>query len=96
MAIRNTKQFTKACAHWKRKPPGERATEIQFRIYFCDKYEVFNAERDALHDIGVANNAKLQEKLDRTQAQVTEMSSKLLAQSVLRRNIIPLLTQQCQ
>ena len=44
---------------------------------------MFDAERDSLHDIGVANNAELQEKLDRTQAQVTKMGSQLKAQSVL-------------
>ena len=83
MAVRQTKQFTKACAHWKRKPPGERNTESQFRLYFSEKYKVFDAERDTLHDIGVANNAELQKKLERTQAQVTKMGAQLIAQSAL-------------
>jgi len=83
MAIQKTKQFAKACTNWKRKPPGDRATENQLRTYFGDKYEIFDAERDSLHDIGVANNVELQEKLDRTQAQVTAMSSQLVAQNEL-------------
>jgi len=58
MAIQKTKQFAKACTNWKRKPPGDRATENQLRTYFGDKYEIFDAERDSLHDIGVANNVE--------------------------------------
>ena len=73
----------KAFAHWKQKPPGERNTEAQFRLYFSEKYEVFDIERDTLHDIGVANNAELQKKLERTQAQVTKMGAQLIAQSAL-------------
>ena len=36
MAVQKTKQFTKACAKWKRKPVLERTTEKQARVYFKD------------------------------------------------------------
>ena len=83
MAIQQSKQFTKACEQWKRKIAIERATEAQLREYFSQKYEVFDAERDSLHDIGAANNAELQENLEHTQAQVSKMSAQLVAQSAL-------------
>ena len=34
MAVRGTKQFTKACEKWKRKPAQDRATEAQARTFF--------------------------------------------------------------
>ena len=83
MAIQQSKQFTKACEQCKRKTAIKRATEAQFREYFSNKYEVFDAEHDLLHDIGVANNAELKEKLERTQAQVSKMGAQLVAQSSL-------------
>ena len=33
MAVRGTKQFTKACEKWKRKPAQDRATEEQARTF---------------------------------------------------------------
>ena len=79
MAIQQSKQFTRTCEQWKRKIAIERATEAQFWEDFSKKYEVFNTERDSLHDIGVANNAELQENLEHTQAQVSKIGAQLVA-----------------
>ena len=64
MAVHKSKQFTKACAKWKRKPAASRATEAQAREYFKSVYEIFDLERDSFHEMGVANNVVMQEKLD--------------------------------
>ena len=56
MAVRGTKQFTKACEKWKRKPAQDQTTEAQARTFFKDVYEIFDAERESFHDMGLANN----------------------------------------
>ena len=57
------------CEKWKQKSSGERATEVLARAYFKDAYEIYDAERDSLHEIGVANNAVMQEKVDKLMAE---------------------------
>ena len=79
MAIWSSKQFTKACEIQKRKPAPNRATKAQFRTFFQEKYEIYDAGRDLLHDIGVANNAVMQEKLDQQQAQMEVLTEKFVA-----------------
>ena len=62
MAIHKSKQSTKACAKWKQKPAAERATKVQARAYFKDVCEIFDAERDSFHEMGVTNNVVMQKK----------------------------------
>ena len=76
MTIRGSKQLTKAYEKSKRKPVGNRFTEAQCRIFFKKTYEIYDAERDSLKDIGVANNGVLQRKLDQTTAGITEINKK--------------------
>ena len=68
MAVQNTKQFPKACSKWKKKPEGDCLTKAQARTYFKDVYEVFDEQRDSLHDMGVANNVEMKETLDKLMA----------------------------
>ena len=63
MAVQKTKQFSKACTKWKKKDEADRAIEDQAREFFEDMYEVFDDQRDSLHDVGVANSA-VTEKMD--------------------------------
>ena len=79
MAVQKTKQFTKACAKWKRKPPASRATEAQAREYFKSVYEIFDLERDSFHEMGVANNVVMQEKLDSLAAENAIMQREMAA-----------------
>ena len=79
MAVQKTKQFTKVCEKWKQKPAGERATEAQARTYFKGAYEIYDAERDSLHEIGVANNAVIQEKMDKLKAENMQMKLDMAA-----------------
>ena len=81
MAIQKIGQFVKACERWIKLPIGEWHTEALFRVYFTNKYDIFDAQRDSLHNIGVKNNAEIQETLDRTQVEVDELQLQLLAQS---------------
>ena len=52
MAVQKMKQFPKACSKCKKKDKIDRATEAQARVYFKDMYEIFDEQRDSLHDIG--------------------------------------------
>ena len=70
MAVRGLKQFTKACETWKWKSAGDRATEAQCWALFKEKYEIYDAEQDSLHDMSVANNTVMQEKLDQQTAKI--------------------------
>ena len=63
MVVQKTKQFQKACTKWKRKPAVDHATEAQPRAYFKDVYGIYDEERDSFHEVGVANNAVMQEKM---------------------------------
>ena len=64
MPAKKTKQFRKVCAKWKEKPTGNCATEAQARTYLKEAYEIYDAERDSLHEMRVANNVVMQEKID--------------------------------
>ena len=77
MAVQKTKQFTKACAKWKRKPAVDRATEAQARTYFKDVYEIFDLERDSFHELGIANNVVIQEKMDSLAAENAAIKQEL-------------------
>ena len=73
MAVQKTKQFAKVCTKWKKKPTGNRATEAQTRAYFKDAYKIYDEERDSFHEVGVANNVVMQEKLDKLTAENVQM-----------------------
>ena len=79
MAVQKTKQFPKACSKWKKKPEWAHNTEAQAKGYFKNMYEIFDEQRDSLHDIGVTNNVVMQEKLDSLAADNTLMRQKMVA-----------------
>mmetsp|Transcript_24127 Transcript_24127/g.27593 ORF Transcript_24127/g.27593 Transcript_24127/m.27593 type:complete len:179 (-) Transcript_24127:381-917(-) len=79
MVVKKTKQFTKACEKWKRKPLVDRSTETQAREYFKGVYEIFDAKRDSLHDMGVTNNVVMQEKMDSLAAENAQMKQEMAA-----------------
>ena len=79
MAVKKTKQFTKACEKWKRKPSVDISTEAQARAYFKDVYEIFYAERDSFHEVGVTNNVVMQEKMDSLAAENAQMKQEMAA-----------------
>ena len=80
MVVKNTKQFTKACERWKRLPAADRRTEKQFRKYFLNKYNEFDAEQDTLHDAGIAN-AVLEEAIAKNEAKLTALKAHIVEQS---------------
>ena len=65
MAVQKMKLFAKSCAKWKRKPAPDYATEAQARTYFKEAHEIYDEECISLHEMGVANNAVIQEKMDK-------------------------------
>ena len=81
MAVQKTKQFPKACLKWKKKPEADRVTKAQARAYFKDMYEVFDEQRDSLHDIGVANNVEMKETLAKLTADNVQMKLNMVAQN---------------
>jgi len=71
MVIRKMRQFDKDCTRWKRLPVNQRNTEQCMRTYFLEKYEVFDAQRDSLHDTGIANQAtEFQDKLQKLEQEL--------------------------
>ena len=52
---------------------GDCATEAQARAYFKNAYEIYDEERDSFHEVGVANNVVMQEKLDKLTAENVQM-----------------------
>ena len=80
MAIQKTKQFTKACAKWKRLPAADRQTEAQVRAYFKDVYEIFDIERDSFHELGIANNVVMTERLNSLAAENAVIKQELASQ----------------
>ena len=80
MAVQKTKQFSKACTKWKKKDVADRATEDQAREFFEDMYEVFDDQRDSLHDVGVANNVEMKEKMDKLEADNANMRHEMATQ----------------
>ena len=77
MVVSGTKKFIKSCEKWKRKPVGDRSTEAQVRTFFKDVYEIFDANRNSFHEIGVAYNAVMQGKLNKISAENTQMKQQL-------------------
>ena len=61
------------CTNWKKKPAGNCATEAQARAYFKDAYKFYDEDRDSFHEVGVANNVVMQEKLDKLTAENVHM-----------------------
>ena len=57
----------------EKKPTSDRATEAQVRTYFKEACEIYDAEHDSLHEMGVANNAVIQEKMDKLTAKNVQM-----------------------
>ena len=47
--------------------------EAQARTYFKDVYEIFDEERGSFHELGVANNAVMQGKMDKLTAENVQM-----------------------
>ena len=79
MVVQKTKQFAKICEKWKQKPAAERSTETQARSYFKDAYGMYDAERDLIHEIGVVNNAVMQEKMNKLIAENMQMKQDMAA-----------------
>jgi len=79
ITVKKTKQFTKSCEKWKRKPPVDRSTKAQAREYFKGVYEIFDAQRDSFHEMGVANNVVMQEKMDSLAAENAQMKQEMAA-----------------
>ena len=73
MAVQKSKQFPKACTKWKKKLAVDRATEGQARAYFKDIYEIYDEERDSFPEVGLTNNAVMQEKVDTLTAKNVKM-----------------------
>ena len=73
MAVQKTKQFEKVWAKWKKKSAGDRTTEAQAKTYFKEAYDIYDAERDTLHETGVANNAVMQQKMHKMTAKNMQM-----------------------
>ena len=73
MVVQKRKQFQKGCTKWKRKPAVDRAAKAQARAYFKDVYAIFEEERDSFHEVGVANNAVIQEKMDKLTTKNVQM-----------------------
>ena len=80
MAVQKTKQFSKACTKWKKKDEADRETEDQAREFFEDMYEVFDDQRDSLHDMGVANSA-VTAKMDKLEADNAYMRLEMATQN---------------
>ena len=55
------------------KPADGRVTEAQVRTYFKEAYEIYDAERDTLHEMGVANNAVMQKMMNKLTAKNAQM-----------------------
>jgi hypothetical protein len=60
-AIRGSGQFEGACIKWKALPENDRSTIAQIRTFFSRKYDIFDAQQNALHQAGVANSVQFQE-----------------------------------
>ena len=73
MAVQKTKKFIKVRAKWRRKTAGDRATEAQARTYFKEAYGIYDEGCDSLHEVGVANNVVMQEKMDKLTAKSVQM-----------------------
>ena len=82
IAIKETGQMNKYCMRWNKKPLIQRNTEALCRAYFKEKYEEFDAERESLHDVGVANQAveELEGGLQVVQNENSELRAMFLAQ----------------
>ena len=82
MAIKNTMQFDKYCVQWKAKPLLQRNTEALCQTYFLEAYNEFDAQRDSLHEVDVANAIAedLEGGLQVAQNQIAELLAKLNAQ----------------
>jgi hypothetical protein len=59
--IQGSGQFERACIKWKALQENDRATVAQIRTFFSKKYNVFDAQQNALHQAGVANSVQFQE-----------------------------------
>ena len=81
MAVQKTKQFQKACLKWKKKDEVDCATEAQASEFFKDMYEVFDEQRDSLHDIGVANNVEMKESIAKLTANNAQMKLEMATQN---------------
>ena len=80
MAIVKTKQFTKACVKFQRLPAAQRNTEALVRTYFKDVYEIFDVERDSFHELGIANNVVMTERLNSLEAENAAFKQELASQ----------------
>jgi hypothetical protein len=73
-AVRSTGQFDPACFKWKALPPDERATLQQIQTtYFGSKYKVYDAQRQSLHQAGVANSVQLEELQQATRDELSNL-----------------------
>lgn len=73
MSIKMSRQFDKDCEKWKNKPAADRATEAQCRTFFRERFTLFDAQRDSMHDMGVANNAELQGAVQINQDEIAQL-----------------------
>ena len=58
---------------WKRKPISNWSTEAQARAYFKGVYGIVDDKRDLFHEMGVANNVVMQEKMVSLAAKNSQM-----------------------
>ena len=85
MAIVKTKQFSKACVKWKRLPAADRLTEAQARAYFKNVYELFDIERDSFHELGIANNVVMTDRLNSLAAENAAIKQELASQGATNK-----------
>jgi hypothetical protein len=60
-AIRGSGQFEGAYIKWKALRENDRQTIAQIRTSFSRKFDIFDAQQNALHQAGVANIVQFQE-----------------------------------
>ena len=69
--LQQTRQFVKACKWWKRLLVNQQDTD-----------NIFDAQRDSLHDIGVANSV-IKEQLDNTTAELYDLKAQMVSKKAV-------------
>ena len=87
-AIQKTGQFPHACEKWKALPPIERETFRQIRVFFGNKYKVYDAQQNSLHQVGVANSVQLQDLQQATSDGFTSVRDQQVQQANFNTRIL--------
>ena len=77
MAIQRTGEFNRDCEKWKRLPAPSRTTEAQIRVFFLEKYEMWDVNK-SLQDVGIAAQA---ERMAVLEQQNRDLQAKFVAHS---------------